>query len=328
LDQSIIDKISLFGNVPKQNVFQSIDQDLIYKVPISFHEQGVDRRITELLGIWSTDPDISAWKKLIYDAQNPKAKIKIGIIGKYTDLVESYKSLDEAVKHAAYANQVEIEHVYIEAQDLIKTNGKDPMDQLRAVDGILVPGGFGHRGVEGKILAIQFARENNIPYLGICLGMQLAIIEYAKNVSKITNATSEEFSETGDLVVHYMQGQSKEGKKGGNMRLGSYHCQIKEKSLAAQIYQSTSIDERHRHRLEVNNDYIEKLSNDGLIFSGVNPENNLVEIIELKDHPYFVGCQFHPEFKSKPLVPHPIFKSFIKASILKKTTGVKNEAQV
>jgi CTP synthase len=328
LEQGIIDKLSLFGNVPKQNVFQSVDQELIYQVPVSFHQQGVDKRITELLGIWATEPDMKPWNELVHRAKNPKGVVKIGVIGKYTELVESYKSLDEAIKHAAYNNTVKTELVYIEAQDLIKTNGKDPLVALDEVDGILVPGGFGERGTEGKIRAIQYAREKKIPFLGICLGMQLAIIEFARNVAGITGATSEEFDTKGESIVHYMQGQEKGGRKGGSMRLGSYRCEIKQGTLAEKIYQAKRIDERHRHRLEVNNDYVKALADKGLVFSGINPEQNLVEIIELPNHPYFIACQFHPEFQSKPFAPHPVFNQFIYNSFLKSNIGVQNEKQV
>ncbi len=310
IDTSILDKISLFCNVSKQNVFQSIDLDLIYKVPRSFHEQGLDKRITELLGMWATEPRMDEINKVIFNAENPLKIVNIGVVGKYTDLIESYKSLDEALRHAAIQNQVKLNLTYIDAEDLEKGSN---IDLLNEVEGILVPGGFGARGTEGKIKAIQYARENKKPFFGICLGLQLAIIEFARNVVGIKDATSMEFQDKGSLLIHYMVGQTKDGAKGGSMRLGAYDCELKEGTLASQIYESKTITERHRHRLEVNNEYITKLIEKGLVISGLNPKLNLVEVIEMKDHPYFLACQYHPEFKSKPFHPHPLFASFVKA---------------
>ncbi len=310
IDSSIVDKISLFCNVPKQNVFQSIDLDLIYKVPKAFHDQGLDRRITELLGMWTAEPNMTEINKVIFNAENPLKEVNIGIVGKYTDLIESYKSLDEALRHAAISNQVKINRIYIDAEDLEKGV---KLELLEKVDGILVPGGFGSRGTEGKIKAIQFARENKKPFFGICLGLQLAVIEFARHVVGIKNATSMEFADKGELVVHYMPGQTKDGTKGASMRLGSYDCEFSKGSLGEKIYGTRKISERHRHRLEVNNEYIKQLKDKGLIVSGMNMELNLVEVIELSDHPYFIACQYHPEFKSRPFKPHPLFASFVKA---------------
>lgn len=311
IDQSIIDKISLFCNVPKQNVFQSIDMDLIYKVPLAFHQQGLDKRITELLGMWVAEPKMDEINKVIYNSENPLKTVNIGVVGKYTELIESYKSLDEAMRHAAIANQVKLNITYIDAEDLEKGVKSDLLEK---VDGILVPGGFGARGTEGKIMAVKYARESKKPFFGICLGLQLAIIEFARNIVGIKNATSMEFNDVGDHVVHYMHGQSKDGAKGGSMRLGAYECQLQEGSLAHRIYGSKNISERHRHRLEVNNEHLKKLTDKGLVVSGVNPGLNLVEVIELKGHPFFIACQYHPEFKSRPFKPHPLFASFVKAS--------------
>lgn len=311
IEKSILDKISLFCNVPKQNVFQSIDLDLIYKVPRSFHEQGLDQRITELLGMWATEPRMDDVNKVIYNAENPLKEVNIGVVGKYTELIESYKSLDEALKHAAIENQVKLNLTYIDAEDLEKGANSA---LLKSVEGILVPGGFGARGTEGKIKAIQYARENKKPFFGICLGLQLSIIEYARNVVGIKDATSMEFTEQGDHVVHYMHGQSKDGAKGASMRLGAYDCELKEGTLAHKVYGANKISERHRHRLEVNNEFVSKLTGKGLVVSGLNPKLNLVEVIELQDHPFFIACQYHPEFKSRPFKPHPLFASFVKAS--------------
>ncbi len=311
IDSSIIDKISLFCNVPKQNVFESIDLDLIYKVPRAFHTQGLDKRITELLGMWAVEAKMDDINKVIFNAENPLKTVNIGVVGKYTDLIESYKSLDEALRHAAISNQVKLNLTYVDAEDLEKGSNTDLLNQ---VDGILVPGGFGSRGTEGKIKAIQFARENNKPFFGICLGLQLAMIEFARHVVGIKDATSMEFTDKGAMVVHYMHGQSKDGAKGASMRLGAYDCELLDGSLAFKIYGKKIISERHRHRLEVNNEYLNQITEKGLVVSGLNKKLNLVEVIEIKNHPFFIACQYHPEFKSKPFTPHPLFASFVKAS--------------
>ncbi len=313
VEESIIEKISLFCNVPKSNVFKSIDMDSIYRVPLYFHEQGLDEKITEQLGIWTATPNITDLEKVIYNLDNPTRKVRIGIVGKYTELIESYKSLDEALSHGAIANQVEFESVYIDAEDL--DSDAVISEKLAEVDGILIPGGFGERGTEGKIKAIQYARENRVPFFGICLGLQLAMIEFARNVAGIKDATSEEFDSKGSFIIHYMEGQTKDGSKGGSMRLGAYECSLLKNSLAGKIYGKYEISERHRHRLEVNNKYLPVLEEKGIVVSGKNEKLNLVEVIELKDHPYFVACQYHPEFKSRPFLPHPLFERFIKASI-------------
>ncbi len=312
IEPSIIDKISLFCNVPRNHVFSSIDLDSIYKVPLSFHRQGLDEKITELLGMWTSAPNIKDLEKVVYNFDNPLKKVRIGIVGKYTELIESYKSLDEALTHGALANQLQIEPVYIDAEEIEKA--KDKSDILGGIQGILVPGGFGERGTEGKIQAIRYAREKNIPFFGICLGMQLAMIEFARHVAGVKEATSQEFSNKGEPVIHYMKGQSEEGAKGGTMRLGAYACHLEKGTLAQKIYDQVDISERHRHRLEVNNDYVEELKKKGMVISGVNKELNLVEVIELENHPYFIACQYHPEFKSKPFSPHPLFRTFIEAA--------------
>lgn len=320
IDQSIIDKISLFCNVPKANVFHSIDLETIYELPLNFHKQGFDQKVAELLGIWAASPNVSDVEKVVHNIKNPLKTVKIGIVGKYTELVESYKSLDEALRHGAIFNQVKFEPHYIDAEEL--TDEKKCAQLLSDVHGILVPGGFGKRGTEGKIKAVEFARTNKVPYLGICLGMQLMVIEFARHVAGIKSATSEEFIDFNptlpakeDLVIHYMHGQTQDGPKGGNMRLGAYPCDIQSGTLAEKIYGSSKISERHRHRLEVNNKYVPHLKEKGLVFSGMNPDFNLVEISELKGHPFFIGCQYHPEFKSRPFKPHPLFASFISASV-------------
>lgn len=317
LDRSIIDKISLFCNVSKNSVFESIDVDSIYKVPIDFHRQGLDEKIIQELGIWATNPDMRDLDQVVYNVENPKARVNIGIVGKYTELVESYKSLDEALKHGAISNQLELNLTYLDADELLHPEMRE--NQLNKVDGILVPGGFGERGTEGKIKAIEYARTHKIPFFGICLGLQLAIIEFARNVANIKGATSQEFTHTGELVIHYMEGQSRDGQKGGSMRLGAYPCHLKEGTLARRIYAEELISERHRHRLEVNNKYVEKLKKAGMSFSGINTELNLVEICELADHPFFLACQYHPEFKSRPFNAHPLFREFVKISFENQT---------
>ncbi|HLE11740.1 MAG: CTP synthase [Bdellovibrionales bacterium RIFOXYD12_FULL_39_22] len=314
LDASVLEKLSLFCNVPKDHVFHSIDVDSIYKVPLSFHKQGLDEKIAELLGIWTGRPNISDLEQVIFNVENPVATVRIGIVGKYTDLIESYKSLDEALKHGAIANRVKLDLIYIDAEK-IEELSEDAINKVFAnVNGILIPGGFGKRGVEGKIRAIEHARTHKVPFFGICLGLQLAIVEFARNVVGIKDATSEEFESPGTFVIHYMAGQSRDGSKGGSMRLGAYECSLANNSLACEIYHDLKISERHRHRLEVNNDYIEKLQSAGMVISGKNDKLGLVEVIELKEHPYFIACQYHPEFKSRPYSPHPLFRTFISAA--------------
>jgi CTP synthase len=312
IEQEVLDKLSLFCNVPKDHVFHSIDVDSIYKVPLKFHQQGLDEKVTELLGMWTARPNTKDLDKVVYNWEHPLREVKIGIVGKYTDLIESYKSLDEALQHGAIENQLKLTPVYIDAEELEDDSRRQEV--LSEIHGILVPGGFGERGTEGKIKAIEFARENKIPFFGICLGMQLAMVEFARNVAGLKEATSEEFSEIGDHVIHYMAGQTRDGSKGGSMRLGAYDCQLQKGTLVNKIYGANEISERHRHRLEVNNEYINKIKAHGMVISGVNEKLNLVEVIELEDHPYFIACQYHPEFKSRPYDPHPLFKTFIEAA--------------
>ena len=313
IDQNIMDKISMFCNVPQNNVFISQNLNTIYQLPISFHQQGLDNKITELLGIWASRPDMRPLAKVVHHFEHPRAEVKIGIVGKYTDLIESYKSLDESLRHAALFHGARFYPIYIDAEELEQR----PVEELlQSVQGVLVPGGFGLRGTEGKIKAIEYVRKNRIPYLGICLGMQLAMIEFARHVAGIADATSEEFDKKqGSLIIHYMEGQSRLGAKGGSMRLGAYPCTLAAKSRIREIYAATEISERHRHRLEVNNQYIPQLEQAGMTVSGRNEELNLVEVVELSGHPFFIGCQYHPEFKSRPVAPHPLFKSFVGGAI-------------
>ena len=307
IDDSTMEKLSLFCNVPTNCIFSSIDLDSIYKLPINLNRQGLDDKIVESLGMWTARPDISDLEQVVDNFDNPVGTVNIGVVGKYTELAESYKSLEEALVHGANANKLRLNLTYLDAEEF-------EHHQLDQIGGILVPGGFGERGTEQKISAIKYARENGIPFLGICLGMQLAVIEFARNQAGITGAISREFGDQGELVIDYMEGQGSDHAKGGTMRLGAYDCQIKKQTLASKVYETGHISERHRHRLEVNNAFIPQLEKHGLVVSGTNPQLNLVEIIELGDHPWFVGCQYHPEFKSRPFAPHPLFSSFVAAA--------------
>lgn len=316
-------KIALFCNLKAENVITAKDVSNIYEVPLVFYEQGLDEKICQALGLKAKARGLDKWAKIVETIASPSnGPIEIGIVGKYVDLTESYKSVSEALIHGAIANQCRMSLRYIDSEKL-EEGGVE--SQLRGLSGILVPGGFGNRGVEGKILAIQYARENKIPYFGICIGLQLAIIEFARHVCGLTKATSREFSNTGEFLIDLMQDQRRVERLGGSMRLGSYVCRLQPKSLAALTYAKKEITERHRHRYEVNNHYRKTLEENGLIFSGENPEMKLVEMMELKDHPWFLTCQFHPEFKSKPFQPHPLFVGFVKAAIAQ---GLKRAKEI
>ncbi len=331
-------KIALFCNLPEQNVIQALDVKSIYEVPIRYHEEGLDNRILEHFNLeHEAAPDLSKWEDLVQRSRNPEDIVKIAIVGKYTGIGDAYKSLGEALDHAAMHHKVKVEQCWIDAKGFEK---KDLHQELKNVDAILVPGGFGERGAAGKLAAIKYARENNIPYFGICLGMQLAVIEIARNLAGITGAFSSEFGAAGDdaddrgplvgLMTEWVRGavkerRSKESDMGGTMRLGAYDCAIKEGSLAHKIYGCDKISERHRHRYEVNSMYIEQLEEVGAIFSGMSPSGQLPEIVELKNHPWFIGVQFHPEFKSRPFAPHPLFANFVAAAIARsrETEGLR-----
>ncbi|MBC7387494.1 MAG: CTP synthase [Cryobacterium sp.] len=329
IPQEVKEKIGLFCNLNANCVFSCPDVSSIYEVPLYFHDEKLDEKIAERLGIWASTPDLSQWRKLAEKIVNPKSSIRIGIVGKYTDWQESYKSLSEALIHAGVANDVKVEMVYIDSSDIEAGN----LESLRAVDGVLVPGGFGERGVEGKIRAIEFARMEGVPFFGICLGMQLATIEFARNVCGMKDANSAEFRPDGNLnVIDLMESQKGVTDLGGTMRLGAYECQVLPKfagkpTKAFTAYGMDKISERHRHRFEVSNVYRDEIASKGLVISGknVNPKTGeeLVEIVELPDHPWFLGCQFHPEFLSKLLSPHPLFTAFIRASKEASTRGQK-----
>jgi CTP synthase len=330
LNQDLKAKIALFCNVPVDAVITAIDVDTIYEVPLHFHEEGLDTKILELLNVWTGKPNIEPWENLVYNLKNPKHTVTIAITGKYVDLTESYKSLHEALIHGGIANEAKVQLKYLSAEELEEN---DPAALLEGCDGILVPGGFGKRGAEGKIKAIKYARENKIPYFGICLGMQLAVVEYSRSVLGIETAHSSELDPlTPDPVIYLckewfdyrnnvVQVRDENSDMGGTLRLGAYPCSLKPATLAAEAYRTDEISERHRHRYEYNNEYRARLEEGGLRVSGTSPDNNLVEIVEIEDHPWFLGCQFHPEFKSKPMRPHPLFRDFIRAAL---TYSTKN----
>lgn len=309
-------KIALFCNVNQDCVISAIDASSIYDVPLNFHREGLDDRIVERLNIWTRQPDLKIWEDIQKRIRNPEKTIVLGLVGKYLALKESYKSLNEAISHAGLWTHCKVDIRYISPEEL----EKDPASVAKAFEGVnalIVPGGFGDRGTEGKMMAIRHARENKIPFLGICLGMQLASIEYARQIAGMKKAHSQEFNpEPDEAVIHYMQGQAAAMEKGGTMRLGAYPCTIKKGSLAEKLYGKTEIMERHRHRLEFNNQYREALEAKGLTISGTSPDNKLVEIVELKEHPFFIGVQYHPEFLSKPTLAHPLFKGLIEAGAL------------
>lgn len=306
-------KIALFCNVPADSVFESADSDSIYKIPMVLHSQGLDDKIVELLNIWTRNPDLSQWKQIVQRLDHPKAIVKIGIVGKYVDVADSYKSINESLVHAGIANNVKVEPVFIDAETIGKANVAEICGPFQ---GIIVPGGFGNRGIEGKIEAIRYLRESGKPFFGICLGMQVAAIEFARNALGLAGANSQEFDEKNPhLIVHMMEHQKAVSKKGGTMRLGGFPCVLKEGTKTFKAYGKKEISERHRHRFEFNNHYREAFESTGMIFSGQSPDFNLVEIMELSGHPWYVACQFHPELKSRPMEAHPLFRDFIEASL-------------
>lgn len=312
LNKNIREKISLFTNVPLEAVITAIDVDNIYEIPLVFAGQNLDKIIIKRLHLPPKKRNLSHWKNMVNRMRHPEDEVSIALVGKYAGLQDSYISLKQALDHAGAAHNLKVKIIWIEAEEL---ETEKTSEILNTVDGILIPGGFGIRGIEGKIRAANYARTNNIPFFGICLGMQCAAIEYARNAAGLKEANSTEFNARTPHKIFFKWRELKGVKDlGGTMRLGSYLCRLKKETLAQKAYKKLSIYERHRHRYEFNPDYEEVLSRAGLIFSGKNPDHDLVEIIEVKNHPWFLGCQFHPEFKSKPLSPHPLFKAFIGAS--------------
>jgi len=313
LDRGIKEKISLFTDVDVSCVIEGRNVPSVYQVPLALHAEGLDDKIAELLNIWSRSSDLKKWRKIVDGYEHPTREVTIGVVGKYVDLVESYKSINEALIHAGVAHSSRVRLRHIDAEQI---EGQGAKALLSGVDGVLVPGGFGERGTEGKILAVQYARENNVPFFGICLGLHMAVIEHARNVCGLERANSSELDkETPHPVIDIMEHQRGVSDKGGTMRLGAYPCRIPSGTLAHKLYGATDISERHRHRYEVNNAFREQLAAKGMIFSGMSPDGELVEMLELNDHPFFLACQFHPEFKSKPWQPHPIFHGFVGASV-------------
>ena len=294
-------------------MFSAEDVDCIYEVPIRFHAEGVDEKIGELLNIWSRAPELTGWERVVHRLKSPQAEVEIGLVGKYVDLVESYKSLNEALIHGGIGNECRVNLHHIDSEEIEK---RGAAQLLADMDGILVAPGFGSRGIQGKIDAVRYAREQGVPFFGICLGLQMAVIEFARNVVGLKGANSTEMEPgTPYPVVDLMPDQRNVTDKGATMRLGSYPCVLAPGSRAAPSYGASEISERHRHRYEVNNDFREALTSHGMLISGASPDRRLVEMIELPQHPYFVGCQFHPEFKSRPQAPHPLFQSFIAAAL-------------
>ncbi len=324
LSDEIKEKIALFCNIEKDAVITAKDVEIIYEVPLLFHQEGLDEKIVEKLNIWTRSPRLDSWRRIVKKLKEPKLSTTIAIVGKYIDLQDSYKSLNEALFHGGLANETLVNLKFVDSEQIEKDGIGDTFCD---VDGILVPGGFGNRGIEGKVEAIRYSRENKIPFLGICLGMQLAVIEFAKNVCKLKGAHSEEFNPHTPYPVIYLlkewtdyknktiQKRDKHAAKGGTMRLGAYPCKLKRKTKAYEAYKKLEISERHRHRYEFNNRFKEDFTKAGLALSGTSPGGELVEIVEITSHPWFLACQFHPEFKSRPSNPHPLFKNFIKATL-------------
>jgi CTP synthase len=324
LSRDIKAKIALFCNVGIDAVVTAKDVECIYEVPLVFHKEGLDGKVVELLNIWTRAPRLEAWEELVRKIQATQQSVTIAIVGKYVDLTESYKSLNEALCHGGVANDCKVNLIFVDSE---KIEDGTRSQMLTDADGILVPGGFGNRGIEGKICSANHARVNKIPYFGICLGMQIAVVEFARNVAGLKDANSSEFNEfTPDAVIYLMlewfdersgtvQRRDESSDKGATMRLGAYPCHLTKGTLAYRAYSVGKISERHRHRYEFNNDYKALLAEKGLVVSGSSPTGDLVEIIEIKDHPWFLGCQFHPEFKSRPMDAHPLFRDFIRAAL-------------
>lgn len=313
LDNNIKDKISLFCNLPSSHVLQNLDVDILYEAPLAMEKEHLAEVVCECLHLDCPKPDLEEWKNMCHAWKNPTKKVKVALVGKYISLHDAYISVVEALKHGGVANSADVEIKWVDSETVTNDNAAEILSD---VSGILVPGGFGDRGIEGKISAIKYARENKIPFLGLCLGMQLSIVEFARNVIGYNDAHSVELNpDTRHPVIHLMPDQEGINDIGGTLRLGSYPCVLDENSLAYRLYGTKEIAERHRHRYEVNNDYRNVLTENGMVLSGISPDGRIVEMIELKDHPWFVATQAHPELKSRPNRPHPLFKGFIEAAL-------------
>ncbi len=322
MEHGLRDKISMFCNVPVKAVIECRDVASIYELPLALQAERLDELVVDLFGMKRPLPDKNLWTEIVRRIQNPKHEVTIGVVGKYIELQDAYKSVYESVTHAGIANNCRVNIRRIDAEDLEKRNG---LNLLKDLDGILVPGGFGDRGTEGKIAAAKFAREHGVPYYGLCLGLQIAVIEFCRNVLKLKGANSTEFDpDAPDPVINIMEEQKTVIDKGATMRLGSYECALQPGTKARRAYGAENVRERHRHRFEVNNAYVGEMQRAGLVVSGINPRRNLVEIIEIKDHPWFVAVQFHPEFQSKPNQAHPLFAAFIKASMKRRADTAKS----
>ena len=316
IDDNMRDKMALFCNVKKEHILQNLDAQSLYEVPLMLENEKLADAVCECLHIDCPTPDLTEWKKMVDTFHHPKHSVIIGLVGKYVELHDAYLSVAEALKHGGIANESSVQIRWIDSEEITP----DTIDEyLHDIDGVIVPGGFGTRGIEGKILTAEYARKKKIPYLGICLGMQVAIIAFARNVLGLKDATSIEFDpDTKNPVINFLPGQEDVENLGGTLRLGSYPCKLKEGTLAYKIYGKTDITERHRHRYEVNNDYRTVLEEHGMVLSGLSPDGRIVEMVELSDHPYYIATQAHPEFKSRPDAPHPLFRGLVSAALLKK----------
>ena len=308
-------KIAQFCNVRPDRVFEALDADSIYRLPLLMNAQGFDQAIVDALNIWTGAPDLSAWKRIVHNLDHPETATRIAVVGKYVGVVDSYKSIIESLIHAGIAHRARVDIEFIDSDEITPANAEE---RLKKYGGIIVPGGFGARGIEGKIAAIRWARQSQTPFFGICLGMQVAAIEFARSILKLEDAHSQEFSpQSRHQIIHLMESQKEVTAKGGTMRLGSYPCHVKSGTKSHAAYGISEIAERHRHRFEFNNEYREAFNKAGVVFSGVSPDNSLVEIMEIPQHPWFVACQFHPELKSRPMNAHPLFREFVGASLIR-----------
>ena len=326
LDREVRQKLSMFGSVSEKAVIEARDvEHTIYEMPLTLHEEGLDKLVCDLLHLETPEPDLASWRKFVERIVSPTNQVMIAVVGKYIDLQDAYKSIYESLTHAAASQDCGINLKLVDAESL--QSGVDR--QLKDVAGVLIPGGFGGRGVEGKIKAARFAREHKVPYLGLCLGMQVATIEFARNVCGIENANSTEFDKgTKEPVISLLEEQREVRNKGASMRLGTWPTKIAKGTLAEKIYGRDEVMERHRHRYEFNMKYRDRMSDKGFVISGTSPDGTLAELVELRDHPYFVGCQYHPEFQSKPTKPHPLFKGFIQACLAHQSQGAASSQEL